>query len=69
MNLFNKNIIQGPFSIDMYYDVTNIKEIIPRDPPTWCQWETTGNVYGKIKNKGKDIKISGWGLMETTSNV
>jgi len=69
MNLLRKNPLKGPFVLDIYYEVENIKECITRDPPTWCQWETTGKVYGEIRVFRKSIKLDGWGIMETASNV
>jgi len=69
MNLLRKGPLKGPFLLDIYYEVENIKECIPRDPPTWCQWGTTGRVYGEIKGFRKNIKLNGWGIMETTSNI
>jgi predicted secreted hydrolase len=69
MNLLRKKPLKGPFFLDIYYEAENIKECIPRDPPTWCQWETTGKVYGEIRGFRKKIKLNGWGMMETTSNI
>lgn len=69
MNLSRKSPLKRPFFLDIIYEVENIKECIPRDPPTWCQWETTGKVYGEIREFGKNTKLKGWGIMETTSNI
>ena len=69
INYSRKSPLTRPFNLDLTYEVENIKECIPRDPPTWIQWETTGKVYGEINESGKKTKLKGWGIMETTSNV
>lgn len=69
MNLSRKNPLKRPFYLDIVYEVENIKECITREPATWVQWETTGKVYGEIREHGKTTKLNGWGIMETTSNV
>ena len=61
--------LKKSFFLDITFEVENIKELVPRNPPTWVQWETTGNVKGKILESGKEIKLKGWGIMETTSNI
>jgi predicted secreted hydrolase len=69
MNVLRKKPFKEPFLLDIYFEVENIKETIPRDPPTWVIWETTGKVQGKLKTPKKTIKLNGWGLMETTNNI
>lgn len=69
MNILRKKPFKKPIYLDIYYEVENIKETIPRDPPTWCEWESTGKAYGKIKSSTEDITLNGWGIMETTGNV
>lgn len=64
INPFNKS-----FLLDIIYEMENIKECIPRDPPTWGQWEATGNVYGKYKTPKENIKLNGWGIMELTNHI
>jgi len=66
---FKINPINGQFFIDIIYELENIRECIPRNPPTWGQWEATGKVYGEIKMFRKKIKLNGWGIMELTHNI
>jgi len=69
MNSLKKKPFKEPFFLNITFEVENIKETIPRDPPTWCEWETTGKAYGILKTTKKTEKLNGWGIMETTSNV
>ena len=63
------NPLKGSFFLDLCYETGNVKECLTRDPPTWGQWETTGNVYGEIKMYKKSIKLKGWGIMEITNHI
>ncbi|MCK4996400.1 MAG: hypothetical protein KAR55_05870, partial [Thermoplasmatales archaeon] len=63
------NPINGQFFIDLFYEIDNVKECFPRDPPSWGQWEATGKVYGEIKMFKKKIKLNGWGIMEITHSI
>jgi len=63
INPFNKS-----FFLDVYFELNNVIECLPRDPPKWGQWEATGKVYGKFKMPRKTINLKGWGIMEITNN-
>lgn len=63
------NPFKESFSIDIFYELENVKECLPRDPPTWGQWEATGKVYGEIRIPKKRIPLNGWGIMEITHNI
>lgn len=69
MNIFKETSIEKTFYLEINFEAKNIKENIPRDPPTWCQWEIIGVASGKIKTSKKTIKLNGLGIMETTRNI